>query len=98
MRLPRPTLKQEIVEAETERLPLEGLLELIPKGDWITPKEAAFALGLDVNTFRTAYCDPEAPRVTIWQRYGRKGGRRILVARRDVASLVEAGLYAPASK
>ncbi len=95
MRLVRPTLRQELQQAELPRLPMEDLLELIPKGDWITAKEAAFALGMDVDSFRAAYCDGEAPRLTIWQRFGPKGGRRVLIARREVEALVRDGLVQP---
>ncbi len=88
--------RQEQLQANAPRLPFDDLAELLPPGDWISPKEAAYALRMTPNAFRAAYCQPEAPRLRLWQRTGASGGRRILVHREDVARLIQDGLRVPA--
>ena len=87
--------REDKLRAGTPRLPFGDLAELLPEGDWIEPKEAAAALRMTPDAFRAAYCAREAPRVRIWQRKGRKGGRRVLVNREDVAQLIREGMAGP---
>lgn len=77
------------------RLPFDDLAELPPLGEWLTPKEAAARMQMTPDAFRATYCAPEAPRVRIWQRKGRKGGRRVLVCPVDVERLINEGLVFP---
>lgn len=81
-----------------QALPFEeqDLLGLIPEGEWIEPKVAAEAMGMTPDAFRAAYCNPEAPRVVIWQRPGRRGGRRVLVEAGSLRQLIRGGIAVPA--
>jgi hypothetical protein len=63
---------------------------------WISVKEAAALMGYSVNYFRSLYCDPKAPLVTIRQRMGPKGVRRIMVLRVAVESVIESQTRRPA--
>ncbi len=88
-------LREDKRQAATARLPFDDLAELLPQGDWIDPKEAAAALRMTPDAFRAAYCSAEAPRLRIWQRKGRGGGRRVLVCREDVARIIQEGMAGP---
>lgn len=60
-------------------------------------KEAAALLGYSEDYFRRLYCDPAAPLVTIHQRKGPKGQRRIRgVSRVEIESLIESQTRRPA--
>lgn len=89
--------REEQLQANAPRLPFDALDELLPPGDWVSPKEAAAAMPLAMtpDAFRAAYCDKVAPRVRIWQRKGPGGGRRVLVNREDVLQLIREGLVEP---
>lgn len=91
----RAIFRQEQTNASQQPPLFEGLLELIPQGKWLTPKEAAAALGMEPDSFRAAYCDRERPRVQIFQRPGPNGGRRVLVSQRSVEALLRSGLVGP---
>jgi len=63
---------------------------------WISVKEAAALMGYSVNYFRSLYCNPETPLVTIRQPRGPKGVRRIMVLRVDVDAVIESQTRRPA--
>jgi len=63
---------------------------------WVSVKEAADRLGMTEDYFRRIYCDPEAPLVTIHQRLGPRGGRRVRVLEEDVDNLLRSAIKRPA--
>lgn len=90
-------MREDLQAASQPGRLFDDLLELLPKGDWITPKAAAAFMGYDdVDSFRRAYCDRKAPRVRMWQRPGPGGGRRVFIDRDDLRQLVASGLVEPA--
>ena len=94
----RAVFRQELGMGQAPRLPFDAmdLLELIPNGDWIPVKVAARSMGMEPDSFRAAYCDRKAPRVTIWQRPGPNGGRRLMVDSESLKALIQGGLAIPA--
>lgn len=93
----KAVFREERIASRSQALPFEDLdmLGLIPEGEWIEPKAAALAMDMTPDAFRAAYCNPDAPRVVIWQRPGRRGGRRVLVEAGSLRRLILGGLAVP---
>ena len=56
---------------------------------WISPKEAADLLDYTEDYFRREWCDTEHPKVTIWEKRGPRGGRRIQVLRIEIEAIID---------
>lgn len=63
---------------------------------WVTVKEAADLMGYSTAYFRRLYCDSEAPLVTIREKLGPMGRRRIEVLKADLDRMLMAQIKTPA--
>ena len=63
---------------------------------WVTVKEAAEHMGYSTAYFRRIYCNPKDPLVTLRQKLGPMGRRRIQVLLADLDRIIASEIKRPA--